>query len=422
MLEPDEVAAMVRLRELGWGSKRIALELGCSRNTVKRYLRAGGWVSYQAAERPGKLAGLGDWLSAQFRQHRGNADVLRQELARTHGVVVSLRTVERAVQGLRREFDAAAQATVRYETLPGHQLQIDFGETRVTLGEEPEGRERVRVFVFVATLGYSRRLYVQAFRHERQSAWLDGLEGAFGHFGGVTAEVLMDNAAALVTRHDAGTRDVTFNARLLAFSRHWGFRPRACAPYRARTKGKDERGVGYVKGNAIAGHAFESWGALEGHLGWWMRTVADVRVHGTTGEPPLQRFERDEARALRPLSGRPSFRAVREVVRKVRSDCSIELDTNAYSVPWRLIGESVQVMVNGGRVRIVHAGQVVAEHAESGGRHQRVTAGEHFVGVAGAEGPVCRRAPESEVDEAPAPASDLLRPLAEYEQVAGGGW
>lgn len=113
--------------------------------------------------------------------------------------------------------------------------------------------------------------------------------------------MLLDNPRALVEHHDAVTREVRFNDRLLAFARYWGFRPRACAPYRARTKGKDERGVGYVKPNAIAGHVFASWAALEAHLAWWMREIADLRAHGTTGEQPIERFRRTEARALRPL-------------------------------------------------------------------------------------------------------------------------
>ena len=101
---------------------------------------------------------------------------------------------------------------------------------------------------------------------------------------------------------------MVFNARFHAFARYWGVRPVAGAPYRARTKGKGERGVGYVKRNAIAGRGFASWSALEAHLAWWTREVADRRVHGTTGEAPIARFERDEARALRPSGGRPPFR------------------------------------------------------------------------------------------------------------------
>jgi transposase len=415
MLEPDEVSAMLRLKQLGWGTKRLAKEFGCSRTTVKAYVAVGCWRPYRTPERSKKLAGHEDWLRERFFRHRGNADVVRQDLARELGIAVSLRTVERAVRPFRQRLAAEARATVRFETPPGRQLQIDFGETAV-----PIGAEKVRVYLFVATLGYSRRPYVQAFRHERQSAWFDGMEGAFHHFGGVTEEVLLDNARALVIRHDVATREVVFHERLLAFARYWGFRPRACAPYRARTKGKDERGVGYVKKNAIAGHSFASWAALEAHLAWWMREIADVRDHGTTGEPPIVRFTRDEAAALKPLDGRPPFRQIRELIRRVHADCAVEVDTNAYSVPWRLIGESVQVTLSAGRVRIHHAGQLVADHAETDGRHRRVVDPAHFAGVAGHGKPVLHLV--APPDQEPIPEPELLRPLTEYERLAGGRW
>ena len=123
-----------------------------------------------------------------------------------------------------------------------------------------------------------------------------------------------------------------------------------------------------MKRNAIAGHRFESWAALEAHLSWWMREIADVRDHGTTEEPPIERFRRAEAAALRPLDGRPPFRQVRELRRRVQADCSIELDANSYSAPWRLIGETVELVVAGGRVSIRHAGREVAVHPETTGR------------------------------------------------------
>ena len=112
------------------------------------------------------------------------------------------------------------------------------------------------------------------------------------------------------------TREVEFNARLHAFAKHWGFHPHACAPYRARTKGKDERGVGYVKKNAIAGRRFESWSALEAHLDGWARDVADRRVHGTTSGMPIERFRRAKAGALRSIAGTPSLEMARDLVRK----------------------------------------------------------------------------------------------------------
>jgi transposase len=130
MRTPDEVQAMVRLRALGWGAKRIAAELGCSRNTVRRWLRKGGWQPLATPSRSKKLGGLASWLAERFRRHAGNADVVRQELAAEQGIVSSLRTVERAVAPLRQELRAEARATVRFETRPGQQLQIDFGERR----------------------------------------------------------------------------------------------------------------------------------------------------------------------------------------------------------------------------------------------------------------------------------------------------
>ena len=96
---------------------------------------------------------------------------------------------------------------------------------------------------------------------------------------------------ALILHHDPASREVVLHPRLHAFAKHWRFRIRACAPYRARTKGKDERGVGYVKSNAIAGRRFASWSEMEAHLEAWTREVADVRIHGTTGEPPIERFQ-----------------------------------------------------------------------------------------------------------------------------------
>ncbi|MBV8097328.1 MAG: helix-turn-helix domain-containing protein [Acetobacteraceae bacterium] len=150
MKAPDEVAAMIRLKELGWGTKRIAAELGCSRNTVKRWLSCGSWQPCVGMSRSKQLDGLSEWLAERFCRHSGNADVIRQELAAERGVFVSLRTVERAVAPLRRELVAEARATMRFETRPGDQLQIDFGERTVEIAGG-----RVKVFLFVATLALS---------------------------------------------------------------------------------------------------------------------------------------------------------------------------------------------------------------------------------------------------------------------------
>lgn len=415
MLAPEAVSAVLRLSELGWGSKRISRELGISRNTVKEYLAAGSWTPYQQPERKKALDGLETWLRERLRRHRGNADVLRQELAIEKAIAVSLRTVERAVKPYRQELEAEARATVRFETPPGKQMQIDFGERLVEIGGA-----KLRVYLFVATLGYSRRSHIRAFRNERQESWFDGLESAFMKFGGVTEEVLVDNPRALVVEHDAATRTVVFNEKLKAFAKHWGFVPRACAPYRARTKGKTENGIGYVKRNAIAGRSFPSWEAFEAHLEAWAREVADVRVHGTTGEAPIERFRRAEATALKSIVGIPPFHAARELIRRVQADCAVEIDGNAYSVPWRLIGETVRATITDGMVRIYHGSQEVAVHATCAGRRQRAIDPAHFQGVAGFRAS-CAQPGALAVSAASLPAG-LRRSLTEYEALLGGGF
>jgi transposase len=415
MLEPEAVSAMLRLKELGLGTRQIARALGVSRNTVKGYIERGGWRAYKRPERRKVLDGLEAWLRERFERHRGNADVVRQELLTEKNLVVSLRTIERAVEPYRRELAAQARATIRFETAPGKQLQIDFGERLVEIAGG-----KLKVFLFVATLGFSRRLHVRAFRNERQESWFAGLESAFAKFGGVTDEILFDNARALVADHNTVTRSVVFNEKLLAFAKHWNFRPRACAPYRAQTKGKTENGVGYVKKNAIAGRQFESWEAFEAHLDAWTREVADVRIHGTTGEVPMARFMRAEAQVLRPIAGIPPFRAMRDLIRRVGSDCTVEIDGNAYSVPWRLIGENVLASVTEDAVRLSHAGREVAVHAVLSGRRQRAIDSAHYAGIAGADGRFAANpSPGEPLNAAP---STLLRPLGEYEALVGGSF
>ena len=151
---------------------------------------------------------------------------------------------------------------------------------------------------------------------------------------------------------------------------------------------------------------------MEAHLRWWQREIADRRRHGTTGEVPLHRFAR-EAECLRPCAGRPPFGQLRDLIRTVHADCAVVVDTNAYSVPWRLIGERVRVVVNGGRVRVHHGPEVVAEHDEHAGRHGRVVDRAHLVGVNGGPRPAETEATRAETGAA-APARGL------YAAVAGG--
>lgn len=416
MKTPEDVAAMMKLHELGWGKKRIARELGISKATVARYIRQGGYKPYRQPARRGALDKHKDWLRECFLKHKGNAEVVRQDLITEHEIHVSLRTVERAVQPYREELERAANATVRFETPPGRQMQIDFGSKQVEIGGH-----MVKAFLFVATLGFSRRMFVKPFRNEGQGSWLQGMDEAFRHFNGVPEEVLMDNARALVQEHNIETREVRFNERLLSFAAYWGFKPRACAPYRARTKGKDERGVGYVKRNAIAGRTFATWEELESHLHTWSLTIADQRIHGTTGQKPYERFTEAERVALSPLNGKPPFYLGREHIRKVHTDAHIEYETNRYSVPWVHIGKQVQVRVRQEEVSISLNGTEIARHGRVTDSRKMITLRDHLSGIVGFKNKVVgNKAPLQESTTAAPKMGELQRDLKEYQAICGG--
>ncbi len=407
MVEAEAVREMRELAAKGWGAKRIARELGLARNTVRRYLRGGPAAEIQ--ERPtarclddvARAEALALFDGAGDRNAVVVADILAQR-----GVEASVRTIQRAVAERRREHLAADLATVRFETAPGRQMQIDFGERKVWIAGE-----QVTVHFLVAVLSFSRRLFVKAFLHERQGEWLDGIASAFQHFGGVPAEVLGDNARCLVLGRDRAAQTVTFHPAYAAFCRDWGVQPRACQPYRARTKGKTESGVKYVKRNAIAGRRFESFAHLEAHLAEW-QLAADQRVHGTTHERPADRFEREERQALRPLPARPLPTHGRRLQRKVANDAFVDVDTVRYSVPHRLVRDHVEALVTAAEVRVYHGQELVAVHARSSEPHARVLDPAHFHGL--------WRTPTENVVPLAQPLAVLGRSLEDYAAVVGG--
>ena len=415
MLTPEVVDQILNLHKKGYGKKRIARELGISSRTVKRYLSQQGWKPYKSPKKQKKLAGLIEWLEKTFYLHKGNAVVVHQELMRQHGIHVHVCTVERAVRPFRQKLKSEAKATIRFETSPGRQMQIDFGTMTIKIGDQLQ-----RVHFFAAVLGYSRRQYVQAFLHQRQSAWFEGMEGAFRHFGGVPDQVLLDNAKALVVSHNPLTREVLFNDKLRAFASYWKFTPKACAPYRARTKGKDESTVKYIKKNAIAGRAFSSFEELQEHLAWWLREVADSRVHGTTAEKPIIRFERDEAVKLQPPDGKPPFSQGRELKRVVQSDACVEVDSNFYSVPWPLIKKTLTIYVQDNQIKIFDDDEEVACHAVRYGKRERSVLNQHLAGIVGANWIEKEMGKIQNLPAQTTQKAELLRPLSEYEAVIGG--
>lgn len=412
MLEGIVVDRIHELAGQGLGSKRIARQLGVSRNSVRRYL-AGAAVGFH--ERPAARR-LDPATLTRVRQlfgsvAEGNAVVIQQELAK-NAIHVELRTLQRAVASLRQERRAEVLATVRFETPPGKQIQIDFGEKVVAIAEQP-----IRIYLLTAVLGYSRRLYCRGFLAQRQDDWFEGLDGAFRHFGGLTEQVLCDNASPLVVSHDRQSGQVVFHPGFEAFCRDRGLTPKACRPRRARTKGKIERGVGYVKHNALAGRTFASFEELQRHLAWWMVAVADQRIHGTTQEQPAVRFERDERQAMRPLPPRPLAVRTRRLKRRVSADCFVDVDTIRYSVPYRHVRETVEVVVQETEVEIWLRGARIATHRRCHEPHALVRIAAHFEGLYRPEAAV-----PAWVSTPPQNSSDpVIRPLSVYAELVEGG-
>jgi transposase len=296
MLRADVVQEILARLARGEGVKRIARDLAVDRKTVKAWRRRGAWRARPTGTRRRELDRFATFLEQRAPEVGWNGAVLYRELL-SLGFTGGYLQVQRYLQPQRAAQQWTAVATTRFETEPGEQAQVDFGQLRVWIADA-----LAVAHLFVFTLGYSRRQWARAYPHERLDVVLDGHERAFHHFGGVPLSCLYDNPRTQVLGRRAG--QVLWHPVFEDFARSYGFTPRACQPYRPQTKGKVESGVKYVKRNALAGRRFVSWPALNAWLEEWSVTVADQRVHGTTHERPIERFAREP---LTPLGLRPPY-------------------------------------------------------------------------------------------------------------------
>jgi transposase len=368
MVGEDGVREIMARLARGDGVKQIARELGVDRKTVKRWRARGGWRA-QRRQRTRQLERFAGFIAARGPEVGWNGMVLHRELQGL-GFTGGYLQVQRHCKPLRDARRWASVATVRFETPPGHQAQVDFGQLRLWIGEQ-----QTTVHLFVYTLGYSRRCFAYAYPHERVPALLDGHERAFRHFGGVPVECLYDNPRTLVLGRTAST--VLWHPIAEDFARYYGFTLRACQPYRPQTKGKVESGVKFVKRNALAGRRFATWDALNAWLEAWCRTVADVRIHGTTHARPIDRFA-DEG--LVPLGLRAPYRQTRVQARIVPPDALVAIAGARYSVPVRYVGRTVQVHETLTHYELVVDGTAVATHTKAP-RHTVVMDRAHYAGL-----------------------------------------
>jgi Integrase core domain len=277
------------------------------------------------------------------------------------------------VQPLRAARLSAERALVRFETPPGLQSQIDWGIVTLRFRHQPVVRH-----IFVLTLGYSRRSVYIPCPNETLPLFLDAHGRAFEYFGGHTREHLYDRPRTVCLGARGGR--ITWNPTFKAFADYWGFEPRLCQAYRAQTKGKVESGVKYFKRNFVPGRNFVDDRDFDEQLGQWMVEIADVRMHGTTHERPIDRFVQERPMLI-PTASQPGFRLAARYPRIVAADYLVSFDTNRYSVPFTLIGQTVEVLCRDGQLEIFHRRQRVVTHAVLPGKYQLRILPEHGPGA-----------------------------------------
>jgi transposase len=397
-------------RAAGQSISGIARDLDLDRKTVRGCLQQSMWQPYRReVPAPTKLDEHRAWLAERAPQVNYSARILHQELRSQRGFQGCYESVKLAVRPLRAAAAVAALTQRRFETAPGEQAQVDWGQISVALDGV-----RTKVHVFVMTLGYSRRGYAEAFEHERMPSLLAAHERAFAHFGGRCEFLLYDRMRTVVLGTAAGRPRL--NPTFESFAAYWSFTPRLCQPYRAQTKGKVESGVKYVKRNFVPGRTFRDIDDFNAQLAAWQIEVADQRIHGTTHQRPIERFA-DEARCLAPTAGHASFLAATVRDRVVADDWLVSIDGNRYSVPFVLIGKTVQVVREGGRWVIRCRGAVVAEHAVLAGRAQLSVQPAHGPGAAARNARQRYSAPTATACTVDVTREVEVRDLAVYEHL-----
>lgn len=368
MLRKEDWAVIKALKKRGVYQKDIAVELGVHPRTVKRALEREGVPTGKRPRRGSKLDPYKAKVDQLLSEGVWNATVILRELQKDgyNGGPTILREYITPKRALR-----PGRATVRFETGPGKQLQSDWGEIVTEIGGV-----KVKVSFIVNELTYSRRFHFWCSASQDAEHTYEGIIRSLEYFGGVPQELLVDNQKAAVLEHRAG-QPARFNERFLDLAGHYGFTPKACQPQRPRTKGKDERMVGYIKNNFFVRYrSFTSWAHLNQLAEQWLAEEADPRFQRTVQEVVAERFRREQP-ALGPLPLRRYDTAYRES-RQVGSDAYIDVRGNRYSVPNQLIGRTIAIRIGlDETVRIYDNESVIAIHHLRPATQGWVTVPEH---------------------------------------------
>lgn len=368
MLNKEDFAVIQALKKRGVYVKDIAQELGVHPKTVSRAIQRDSVPAHKAKRQGSKLDPYKGRVDELLSAGVWNAMVIFRaiEAEGYDGSTTILREYIAPKRALR-----PGRATVRFETRPGQQMQSDWAEISVQLGGE-----RVKVYFIVNQLAYSRRFHFWGTDSLDAEHTYEGIIRSFEYFGGVTAEVLVDNQKTAVVEHRVG-QAARYNERFVDLAGYYGFTARACQPYRAQTKGKDERMVGYIKQNFFVRYQeFDSFVHLNQLAEGWLKSEADRRFHRTVQEVVAERFQREQP-SLKPLPVRRYDTAYRET-RQVSRDAYLEIRGNRYSVPAHLVGRTVTVYIGlDESVRVYDHDVLVAHHRLQPAQAGWITVPEH---------------------------------------------
>jgi transposase len=405
-----EIVVILDLHRQGLSVSAIARRVGLDRKTVRRYLKR-GLEPPAYGPRPPRQSKLAPF--ARFLRERVGAfpeltasRLLREvrELGFTGGYTILKDFLRDARPGEPAGFE------VRFETPPGRQAQADFAHFCTVFTDEP-GVERI-VWLFSIVLGHSRMLWGRFVAHQKLPTLLRCHADAFAAFGGVPEQILYDRMRTVFSREDPDGGHIVFNRTMLEFAHHYGFLPKACKPYRAKTKGKVERPYRYVREDFFLGRSFRNLDDLNAQFRQWLDQVANVRTHATTKRVVAEHFA-EERPKLQPLPAGP-FQTVLRLERRITRDGMVSVDGNLYSVPDTARRRAVEVHSTANEVRILEAGQVIAAHPALEGRGQRCIIAGHRTSPP----PANSRTPRKGAPKAPAGEVVALRPLGFYDAVA----
>jgi transposase len=401
------------LRRQGLSIQAISSMTGFDRKTIRKYLLAPESTPvYGPRPRPpSKLDPYKPYLEERLGSAVWNARVLLREL-RQRGYAGGYTIL---TDWLRPQREAARVVAVRrFETAPGEQAQVDWEH----LGDLAMNGQARKLWGFAFTLGYSRMMMAEAALDQKLGTLLRMHEEAFRQLGGVPQEILYDRMRTVWQETDE-RGEIVWNPVFLDFARYWGFQPRLCRPYRAQTKGKVESGVKYVRRNFLCGLLGREPGGLEDlntQLRQWVWEVANQRVHGTTHQQVMARWDADQF-ALQPLDGRPRYPYADEDLRKVARDAFVHWQGSRYSVPWIYAGKQVWVREQVGRVEVRYGARRIADHQVAPQKHVVMVNAEHHAGI-----PLGVRQERKTLVHLRGTAPVVeVRPLVAYENMAAGG-